>query len=359
MPEGIYKKLAQRLDAIPNGFPATDSGVELKILERIFTPQEAQLATIMRLTPEPAAEIAARAQADPKEAEETLRTMARQGLIRARKVEDRLVFGLIAFVVGIYENQLSRMDEELAALCEQYFQETGGSMMGISPAVHRVIPIEQAISLDLEVFPYERAVELLESARSWGVRKCICRVQKRLTGQGCDHEEENCLVFAPVEHAFDNCQDERPISKEESLAILRQTEEAGLIHSTANRLDQVFYICNCCTCCCGVMRGVAEWGNLDAVARSDFRVVVDTEICTGCETCVDRCQFKALSVPEEVCVVDYGRCVGCGQCVSVCPMEALSLERRPEGELPEVPADESDWMERRAKERGIDVGEIL
>jgi len=359
MSSDIYKNLAQRLDAVPNGFPATDSGVELKILERIFTPKQAQLATIMRLTPEPAVEIAARAQVDPTEAEETLRTMARQGLIRARKVDSGLVFGLIAFVVGIYENQLFRMDQELAALCEQYFQETDGSMMGISPAVHRVIPIEQAISLDLEVFPYERAVELIENARSWGVRKCICRVQKRLIGEGCEHEEENCLVFAPVEHAFDSSQDERSISKQEALEILRRTEEAGLIHSTANRLDQVSYICNCCTCCCGIMRGVAEWGNPDAVARSDFRVVVDTEVCTGCETCVDRCQFKALSVPEEVCLVDYGRCVGCGQCVSVCPMEALSLERRPEGELPEVPADQRDWMERRAQERGIDLGDIL
>jgi electron transport complex protein RnfB len=359
MSEEVYKKLAQRLNAIPNGFPATDSGVELKILEKIFTPQEAKLASVMRLTPEPAAEIAARAQLNLEKAEEMLRAMARQGLIRARKTEDRLVFGLIPFVVGIYENQLPRMDEELAALCEQYFQETGGSMLGISPSLHRVIPIEQAISFSLEVFPHERAIELLESARSWGVRRCICRVQKRLIGKGCDHEVENCLVFAPVEHAFDNSQDDRPITKEEALNILRETEQAGLIHSTANHRGPLFYICNCCTCCCGIMRGVVEWGNPDALARSDFRVVVDTETCTACETCVARCQFKALSVPEEVCAVDYDRCMGCGQCVSVCPVEALKLERRPERELPEIPADERTWMERRAEERGIDIGEIL
>jgi hypothetical protein len=34
MPADLYKKLAQRLDAIPNGFPATEGGVELKILAR-------------------------------------------------------------------------------------------------------------------------------------------------------------------------------------------------------------------------------------------------------------------------------------------------------------------------------------
>jgi len=359
MPEEVYKRLAQRLDAIPNGFPATESGVELLLLAKIFTAEEAELASVMRLTPESTSEIAVRAGVDRDAAEGMLREMSRKGQIRARRGEGQLVFGLRPFVVGIYEDQLPNMDKELASLCEQYFQETGGSMMGSSPSVHRVIPIEQAISIDLEVFPYERAVELLESARSWGVRRCICRVQKRLIGKGCDHEVENCLVFAPVENAFQGSQDSRPITKEEALRILRETEEAGLIHSTANHREQIFYICNCCTCCCGIMRGVVEWGNSDAVARSDFRVVVDAETCTGCEICVDRCQFKALAVPEGVCIVDYDRCLGCGQCVSVCPVEALNLERRPGGEVPEPPADEKEWMNQRAQERGIDIWKIL
>jgi electron transport complex protein RnfB len=333
--------------------------VELRILERIFTPQEAELAAAMRLTPEPAGEIASRAGRKPQETGDLLRQMARQGQIRARKVEGRLTFGLIPFIVGIYENQLSRMDEELAALCERYFQETSGSMMGTRPSVHRVIPVERSITLDLEIFPYERAAELIEAGKSWGVRKCICRVQQHLIGKGCDHEVENCLVFAPIEHAFDNGQDDRPITKEEALRILSETEEAGLIHSTANRQGPIFYICNCCTCCCGILRGVVEWGNPEAVARSDFRAAVDVEACTGCESCLECCQFKALSVPAEVCVIDDGRCLGCGQCVSVCPTGALRLERRPKEQSPTVLKDEKDWMERRALQRGIDIGEIL
>jgi electron transport complex protein RnfB len=66
MEQMVYKKLAQKLDAIPNGFPATESGVELRILEWMFTPEEAVLAAEMRLRAESAEEIAPRAAQDPK-----------------------------------------------------------------------------------------------------------------------------------------------------------------------------------------------------------------------------------------------------------------------------------------------------
>jgi ferredoxin len=222
-----------------------------------------------------------------------------------------------------------------------------------------VIPVEQAIPFEPEIFPYQRASDLLEEAKSWGVRDCICRVQQRLVGKGCDHPVKVCLVFAPVEGAFDHSDVDRAITKEEALRILRETEEAGLVHSTANYRDGHFYICNCCTCCCGFLRTVVEFGVPAAIAHSDFRVVVDEEECVGCGACADRCQFGALSVPEDVCVVEYARCVGCGQCTTVCPTEALRLERRPEGDILPLPLDQREWMTRRAEGRGISLSDIL
>ena len=32
----VYKRLAKKLDELPNGYPETESGVELKILEKIL-----------------------------------------------------------------------------------------------------------------------------------------------------------------------------------------------------------------------------------------------------------------------------------------------------------------------------------
>ncbi|MDY6874998.1 MAG: 4Fe-4S binding protein [Chloroflexota bacterium] len=360
MPEDIYRKLAQRLDTIPNGFPATESGVELRLLAKIFAPEEAALAVVMRLTREPATDIAARANVDPDAAYRMLKGMARKGLIRAKRGEDQLIFGLMPFVVGIYEEQLPRMDTELATLFEQYYQETqGGIIIRDMPAVHRVVPVEEAIPFDLEIFPYERATELLEGAKSWGVRDCICRVQQRLVGKGCDHPVENCLVFAPVEGAFDHSKVDRAITKEEALHILHEAEEAGLVHCPGNYRDGVHYICNCGTCCCGILRGVAEFGIPTAVARSNFYALVDAEACIGCGECVERCQFEALAVPEDICVVDYARCVGCGLCATVCTTGALRLERRPEGEGSPPPADIKEWMIQRAQERGISIFDVL
>jgi electron transport complex protein RnfB len=360
MTEEIYRKLAQRLDAIPNGFPSTESGVELRLLAKIFTPEEAALASVMRLTREPAVVIATRAGIDPDTAYETLKGMARKGLVRFKKEKGQLTFALMPFVVGVYEEQLPRMDAELAALFEQYLQETrGGSIVRDTPAVQRVIPVGEAIPVELEIFPYERATELLENAKSWGVRNCICRVQQRLIGKGCDHPIENCLVFAPVEGAFDHSEVDRAITKQEALRILREAEEAGLVHSTGNYRAGHYYICNCCTCCCGILRSVAEFGVPPKAVRSDFHTVVDAEMCIGCGDCLERCQFGALSMPDNVCVVDYDRCVGCGLCATVCPTDALHLERRPEGEVSPPPADIKEWMVQRAQKRGISILDIL
>ena len=360
MTEDIYRKLAQRLDAIPNGFPATESGVELRLLAKIFTAEEAALASVMRLTREPAADIAARAGVDPDTAYRTLKGMARKGQIRIKKGKGQFLFGLMPFAVGFYEEQLPRMDVELATLFEQYLQETGGAgIVRDAPAIHRVIPVGEAIPVDLEIFPYERATELLENAKSWAVRDCICRVQQKLVGKGCDRPVENCLAFAPVEGAFEHSEVDRALTKEEALRILHETEEDGLVHTTGNYRDGHSYICNCCTCCCGILRSVAEFGVPTTAVRSDFYTVVDVEMCIGCGDCLERCQFEALTVPDDVCVVDYSRCVGCGLCATVCSTGTLHLERRPEGEVPSPPADIKEWMVQRAEGRGISISDVL
>ncbi|MCK4511245.1 hypothetical protein KAW64_05870 [bacterium] len=200
----VYRRLARRLDEIPNGFAPTESGAELRLLEKLYTPEEAGLACTMSLKPESPGQIARGARVSAAAAALMLREMRGKGLIRSMKGQSGPTYSLIPFVVGVYENQLLRMDEEMAALFERYIVESGGgSTADGGTSVHRVIPVEQSVPLDLEIFPYERASELLDRASSWGVRDCICRVQQRLIGKGCDHTVENCLVFSPGSGAFD------------------------------------------------------------------------------------------------------------------------------------------------------------
>ena len=353
MTDDVYRRLAGALDAIPNGFPATESGVELRLLAKIFAPEEATLASVMRLKKEPADEIAARAGVDPKVAHRTLKTMVRKGQILVGREGRQLTFGLMPFAVGIYEEQLPRLDKEMAELFEEYFLEAQGFIARYSPPIHRVVPVEEAIPANIEIYPYERATELLEGAKSWGVRDCICRVQQKLIGKGCDRPLENCLVFAPVEGIFAGSETTRAITKEEALKILGEAEDAGLVHSPGNYQDGNHYICNCCTCCCGVLRSISEFSVPSAVASSDFMAVVDADLCAACGDCLERCQFGAMDLPGDTCLIDVGRCVGCGLCVPVCPTDALSLARRPEGEIPPPPADFRDWLGQRAEARGM------
>lgn len=352
MSTDVYQQLARRLDETPNGFTPTASGVELRLLAKIFTPAEAQLASVMTLHAEPSADIALRAGVDAREAHRTLKDMALKGLARFRKGERQLLFALEPFVVGFYEAQLPRMDKDLAMLFEQYFLESRGGAAPVEPSVHRIIPVQESIPHQITIFPYEQASRILESAKAWGVRDCICRVQQKLIGKGCDRPVEVCLTLAPVEGAFDHSQVDRAITKEEALQILRQAENAGLVHSTGNYTNGIGYICNCCTCCCGVMRAVVEFSFPQAVARSDFYAVVDQDLCVGCSDCIIRCQFNAISLVDAKARVDYQRCMGCGLCASACLIEGIHLERRVAGETEPIPQNIREWGEQRLENRG-------
>lgn len=353
MKEAVYRKLARRLDRLPNGYPAAESGVEIKLLANIFQLEEAELAAEMNLHYETAEQIAERVNLPAGQVRQRLNGMVRKGLIRASRGDTKLEYCIKPFVVGFYEAQLSRIDPEMAELFEQYFQETQGKITKDKPSVHRVIPIEETIPLEVEVFPFERASALIGQAKSWGVRDCICRVQQQLIGKGCDHPMNNCLVFAPVEGAFDHSEEERPLTKQEALQILQEAARAGLVHTVGNYQGPHHYICNCCTCSCGVLRGLAEFGHQAAVASSAFQVLVDEQLCLGCGDCLDSCQFSALESGEYYCEVYDLRCVGCGGCVASCPEGALSLIRRAgDGEVLLPPEDVNDWGQQRQQERG-------
>jgi hypothetical protein len=76
----LYRQLAHHLDRLPGGFPATESGVELRILRRLFSPQDAELALHLTLIPEEARVIAHRAGIPVTEAQQRLEDMASRGL---------------------------------------------------------------------------------------------------------------------------------------------------------------------------------------------------------------------------------------------------------------------------------------
>lgn len=354
-----YKELAVRLDSLPNGFPPTEDGAELKVLAKLFTPEEAVLASKLKITLESAEQIAARLGVEYTPTRQLLKSMAGKGLINAGRIDDGLGYGLLPFVVGIYENQVGDLlDKELASLFENYYLQSFSKVMEVRPAFHRVIPVGENIKMNMQVAPYESAAGIIDKAQSWGLLDCICRKQSALVGKGCKHTVRNCMTFSPKPDAYQTNDIVTAVSKEEAFTALRKADEEGLVHTVSNSQDGTWYICNCCTCSCGILRGMAEMGIANVVASSAFVNTVDEAICTACGLCVESCQFDALSVVETA-IVNRTHCVGCGVCVSTCPDQALILVRRPDEEIKPVPVSLHDWGMQRAEERGLDLSSLL
>jgi len=274
-------------------------------------------------------------------------------LIEAGRKDGALGFKLMPFVVGIYEMQVGTMDAELARLFEDYFQGGFGKMLDIKPQVHRVIPVNETVRNSMEVRPFESAAEIINTMQSWGVQECICRKQKALIGQACEHPVVNCMVFHPRPNAFDQSTTVHALTHDEAMRTLRRAAEAGLIHSVSNSVEGTYYICNCCTCSCGILRGMVELGIANVVASSAFVNQVDEAICNGCEDCIKACQFNALTMDGLLAKVNSVRCTGCGVCVIKCSTGALGLVRRPEEEVKPIPQTYEAWSSQRTEERGL------
>ncbi|MFX1284105.1 MAG: ATP-binding protein [Promethearchaeota archaeon] len=355
-----YEKLAETLNTIPNGFPSNDKGVHIKLLKWIFTEDEADLVSKMKLTGATVEDLSSRLNLPIKSLADKLESMAKKGQVRVidTKVGEKK-FALMPFIVGIYEEQLNRMDKELAQIFEEYYQTTEmNEVFDKGPPIFRVIPVDRVIKPELTIFPYEKAEEIINKAKSWGIRECICKKQKALLGEPCKYPTTVCLTFSSRENAYTEESLSKPVTKERAIELLSEAEEAGLVHCSMNVQTEHYYICNCCTCCCGVLRGLTELNRPRAFIKSNFIMNVDEELCTGCGTCVDRCQFNALNVPEEICEVDLQRCVGCGVCAISCPEEALNLVRRDPLE-PEPPENIRDWMTQKAISRQVDPSDLL
>lgn len=352
MTDNAYKYLAKRLDALPNGFPQSENGVELRILEKLFTAEEAELAASLSNCLESVEAIAARRCGDASQLRKMLKSMARRGLIDVGRSEAGLGYRIMPFVVGIYEMQVNSIDVELANLFEAYFNDAFGEVLRVQPQFHRVIPIGKSIRNSMEVHPFESASDLVNGAQAWGILDCICRKQKSLIGEACEHPVDVCMILDQRQGAFDNNQNIRAVNRDQALETLRRAAEAGLVHSVSNNLEGVHYICNCCTCSCGILRGMANLGIANVVARSAFVNKVDSILCSACGLCMGACMFDAISMESGV-EVDPVRCIGCGVCVLTCENDALGLVRRPEWEILSVPETRADWGESRLSARGI------
>jgi len=122
----------------------------------------------------------------------------------------------------------------------------------------------------------------------------------------------------------------RWITQEEAVQIIVEEDQRGHVHHAFFKdamLGRFYAICNCCACCCGAMQ--AQRNGVQMLASSGYICQVEKELCIGCGTCEDYCQFNAITLLDSCAHVDMEVCMGCGICVGKCEQRALMLVRDP------------------------------
>jgi len=325
-------------------FGAPESETFIEILKCYFDPDEARLAAAMTFEPEPEEAIARRAGVSLDEAAPILTKMAERFFVRGFRRPDGvrtfrlhiLVAGLGLFEVPFFMRESSLDLERLGDLWDKYyFEGRGREMHGSGISIVRALPTVQ--SFKENVLPHEDALQAVKNAQMLTLNPCACRVAHR----NCDDPVEICIGLSwatpgglepgtpLLDHHHAATLAGHLASADEVVDALERAEEAGLVHISMNVKDDPWFICNCCRHACGLLRSVTDLGITHSVAPSSYWMIVDEDMCSGCELCVDRCPVGAVSMREDgVAQVTHEKCLGCGVCEVVCGQGAMSLQKR-------------------------------
>ncbi len=351
--QDVYDRLREHLHQLPVGFPSTESGVELRLLRQLFTEEEAEMACHLTPFAATAADIAEKTGQDTKRVASLLTQMSDKGLIFESRREEPYTYRANWFIVGIFEYQINRMTKEFAEDFDQYMEDgLRDELTSYDTHQLRVVPVNKAVNATKKIASYDDARELIKQQSKISVQNCICRQKKDLLGGTCSRHQEReiCLSFSSGAHYYLDHGWGREISQEEALKLLDFAEEKGLVVSPGNA-QKTFAMCLCCGDCCEFLGGLKKLPKPSSLVDNSYFAQVDEELCSGCETCVDRCQMDAITIVDEISTINLDRCIGCGLCVTTCPEEAMSLQLKAEDELVTPPANVGELYMKIGTER--------
>ncbi len=342
----IYRLLQQHLNRQPIGFPAALFGSDIRLLRRIFTPDEARVALHLSYQPAPFDEIAAKAAPEFPHARTRLllESVFKKGGIGWKKKNGVDTWFLMPLVVGMYEAQDGIASPGFFDDADAYMKSLsfGRAFIAVKPSQMRTIPINKSITMSHPVATYDQVRGIIDSAPGpFVVLPCICREKKAVRGKPCKKTKrrETCFAMNDIGAMILRRGNGREITREEAIELFRQSEADGLVLQPANT-ERPEFICSCCGCCCGMLSYQKFLPNPVDFWTVHYQATVDPAACTHCGKCVSRCQVAAVTLagPGRTAVVDPSRCIGCGLCVPTCPGKAITLTKNA-GERP-LPANE-------------------
>ena len=369
-----YRAFVRRLEATQMALPEPHdphawNGWK-EILEILYTPEEADLASRMPVAPTGLDGIAHRLNLAPEALKPRLDALCDRGLVldlvHPKTGDTKYV--LAPPVVGFFEFSMmrakdsipkKRMAEALDAYVhgdETFVRE----VFGEETVIGRALVHESALADDVpEVLDYERATAIVGDAKSHSVSLCYCRHKASHLDKACDAPQEICMSLNAGADFVIRRNFGRAIERSEALGLLAVGRERGLVHIADNVLQQPTYICICCACCCTQLQSINRY-DLHGVNPSGFKPYSDPDKCAGCSRCARACPVGAITMRPERSearrtdelhpLVDEDRCIGCGLCADACRKHAMRMRR--DGKPPYIPRDTLERTLRMVIERG-------
>lgn len=349
--------LIDRLNRYPIGL--VDNAPLREILSRLFSEQEAFVASRFPLHEATLDELAGLTGLARDALADILEAMADKGLVMDLPYAGTVYYLLVPGLIGFMEFSFMRRRkdlpidlplDELARLMDDYLRGQGRSgqaaeFFGSRTALTRALVYDEHIPVASRIASYEDARRIVAQADYGAVTLCYCRHKQEHLGRACRKGapvEDICIVLGEgarflVRRGFAQERDKATL-----LATLARARALGLTHVTDNVRDRPSFICNCCRCCCELMAGVQS-GFPDGIAKTPFLARIDPERCDYCGECLRTCNVKCIGMAEasrhrprgeRYGEVDAAVCLGCGACIDACTKNAIALVPRPRRPVP-------------------------
>ena len=212
-----------------------------------------------------------------------LKSMARRGLIAAGRVEGGWATACCPSWSAFTRMQVGhawiRRWRGSSKITTTGIRADAGS---VQPAVHRVIPVGESVQRGYEIQPYESAADICEAPRPGACWTASAASRRRWSASLASIRWTCAWRFSQQPGAFDQSPVVRALTGTKRWRRCAAQPRPGWCTRSATASKACEYMCNCCTCSCGVLRGIAELGIANAVARSAFVNTVDEDLCNAC-----------------------------------------------------------------------------
>ncbi len=341
-----YNQLVERLNRYPQGAPPSE--LLTKILKILFSEQEAGLVSLMPIKPFTAQKASKIWKKDINSTKKILDKLAQRALLVDIERNGKTTYALPPPMAGFFEFSMMRVREDidqkvLSELFYQYINKEDDFVKALftegNTQFGRTLVHEPVLTEDnaLHVLDYERATNVIETARHRGISMCYCRHKKDHLNRACAAPKNICMTFNTTAASLIKHGHARKVDKVEGLDLLQEAYDNNLVQFGENVQKGVSFVCNCCGCCCEAMITARRFAIMNPVHTTNFLPVVDENDCNGCGKCVNVCPVEAMTLisannPERPKMkkarLNEDICLGCGLCAKSCDKNLIILKSR-------------------------------